>query len=213
MTVPPAKRTMPAPPMLEAALKSCVPDVKAIVPGTLYEPLLTLAPPSPCESSSVPTFASTLPSLSKPRFMLDGVAVPAVFFSVPALLNWPVPPRLFRKSESDWKSKIPLFWKAEVPERMSPAPVKFQVPSLIVTRPPVASLEPLPLTFIVAPGIRRVVPVPVIVPVVQLEAGVGPLIVNVPVPPSTPFVCSSQVLEAGASKLAVPPVISVLVGL
>ena len=110
-------------------------------------------------------------------------------------------------------SNTPELLNAAVPERMSPAPERFHVPSFCVIRPPVASLEPLPLTFIVAPGASRVVPVPVIVPVVQLEAGVGPLIVNVPMPPSTPFVCSSQVLEAGASKFAVPPVISVLVGL
>ncbi len=54
---------------------------------------------------------------------------------------------------------------------------------------------------------------PVIVPPVQLEAGVGPLIVNVPAPPRMPPDWSSQVVDAGASKLAVPAVISVFVGL
>ena len=96
---------------------------------------------------------------------------------------------------------------------MSPVPLKFQVPWLSVTRPPVASLLPGPLTFIVAPAARTVVPVPVIVPPVQLEAGAGPLIVNVPAPPRMPPDWSSQVVDAGASKLTVPAVISVFVAL
>ena len=88
---------MPAPLTLEAAARSCVPLVKLIVAGTLYEPLLTLAPPSPFENSNVPVFASRLPSLSTPT-PKRVVPVP-VFFSVPVLLNWPAPPRLFRKLE------------------------------------------------------------------------------------------------------------------
>ena len=117
--------------------------------------------------------------------MVD-VPLAPVFLSVPVLLNRPVPPRLFWKLTSVWISKTPLLVKVDTPERMSPVPERFQVPSLTVMRPPVASLTPGPLTFMVAPGASRVVPVPVIVPVVQLEAGLGPLIVNVPLPARTP---------------------------
>ena len=130
-------------------------------------------------------FASRLPSLSTPMPKWV-VPAPAVFCSVPVLLNCPMPPRLFRKSLSVWTSKTPLLLKVDVPERMSPVPAKFHVPWLSVTRPPVRSLVAPPLTFIVAPAARTVVPVPVIVPPVQLEAGLGPLIVKFALPASTP---------------------------
>ena len=146
---------------------------------------MTLTPPSPFESSNVPVLASRLPSLSTPT-PKRVVPTPAVFFSVPPLLNCPVPPRLFRKSLSVWTSKTPLLLKVETPERMSPAPAKFQVPWLSITRPPVRSFTPPPLTFMVTPAARKVVPVPVIVPPDQLDAGLGPLIVKLALPASTP---------------------------
>ena len=163
---------------------------------------------------SVPVWTRIVPAawLSTP-WKKEVVAAPAVFLSVPVLLNWAAPPRLFWKSASVWTSKTPLLLKVEMPERMSPVPAKFQVPWFSVTRPPFASFTLPPLRFIVALGPIRVVPVPDMFPPVQLEAGLGPLIVRVPAPARAPPDWSSCVVVATASKLAVPAVISVLVGL
>ena len=84
--------------------------------------------------------------------MKSVVPEPAVFLSVPVLLNWPVPPRLFWKSASVWTSKTPLLSKVDVAGAHVAG--AGEVPGALVLGDAAAGVRPstvAPLTFIVAP--------------------------------------------------------------
>ena len=134
----------------------------------------------------MPVFASRLPSLSTPRLKWV-VPAPAVFFSVPVLLNWPGAAEVVQEVGVGLHVEDAVV----VEGRRAGAHVAGagEVPGAVVVGHAAAGrvLHGALLTFIVAPAAKTVVPVPVIVPPVQLEAGLGPLIVNGELPASTPL--------------------------
>ncbi len=170
--------------------------------------------PSPLFRLSRPTCAITVPSFSSGTPISVGSAAPpgpTVFLNVPVLTIWAVPPKSWPKFASVWMSNSAVFWNtAPVPVRIEPVPLHTTVPSFRHTRLVWKSLTAVPLRFRVTPLGTSVVPEPLIVPPVQLEAA-GPSIVTRPAPLSVPPErLRTSVSELGASKTCVPPLIAVV---
>ena len=134
------------------------------------------------------------------------VAVPTDFWNmdpINALLKAAVPPKTKFITTSFWQSHIPsLLITAPVPVWIPPAPVQVVVPAVWRIREPLTLLAVAPLIF-KGPFVF-VVPVPVIVPPVHVEA---PEIVTVSVPCKVPPDIDSvvELIASPLEKFAIPP--------
>jgi hypothetical protein len=109
------------------------------------------------------------------------------------------------------KSSVAPADTPKAPPLLSAEPARLSVPLLTVTVPAllksrVLVTTPPPLTVTLAAGAIAVVPVPPIVPPVQLRA---PVSVAVALPPSAPPLRVPPVIEAATLKFALPPLMLV----
>ena len=172
---------------LDAASSVCVDPLKrSLAADAMVNVPLDVPPPT----TSVSVWMSTLPTLSKVQSKTDEPA-PAVFTTVPSLVNTPEPDTSFQNEAFRISKVAPGRLRNAEPARSAltpPEPLHTAVPKLSTVRPLMA-LPPEPPISSVAPVAMTVVPVPPWLPPVHPKR---PSTVSTPAPVTAPADCLSS---------------------